>query len=78
MYDFVIPQMGMGTTEADIMNWKVKVGDKIKKGDPIVEVESEKVSTILESEKSGVIVEILHKEDETVEVGSVICRIKEE
>ena len=78
MYDFVIPQMGMGTTEADIIEWKVKVGDKIKKGDPIVEIESEKVSTILESEKSGVVTEILYKNGETVGVGSIVCKIKEE
>ena len=78
MYDFVIPKMGMGTTDAEIMKWKVKVGDKVKEGDPIVEVESEKVSIVLESEKSGVVTEILYKNGETVELGSVICRIKEE
>lgn len=78
MYDFVIPKMGMATTEAEIMDWKVKVGDKVKKGDPIVEVESEKASVVLESERSGVVTEILYKNGETVELGNVICRIKEE
>ena len=61
LYDFIIPKMGMGTTDIDIIKWKVKVSDKVKKGDPIIEIESEKVSTVLESEKSGVVAEVLYK-----------------
>ena len=74
----VIPKMGMGTTEVDIMSWKIQEGDHIKSGDPIVEIESEKTSIIIESEVSGVIAEILYKNGESVPVGEVICKINEE
>jgi len=76
MYDFTVPKMGMDTTEVEILKWKVEVGYKVKKGDPIVEIEFEKATTEIESDVSGTIEEILFKEGEIVKVGSVICKIK--
>ena len=76
MYELTVPKMGMDTTEVEILKWIVKVGDNVKKGDPIVEIEFEKATTEIESEVSGVIEEILFKEGDIVNVGSVICRIK--
>ena len=76
MYDFTIPKVGMGITEVEISEWKVKAGDKVNIGDEIVEIETEKASTVLESNVSGVIKEILCKDGDTVEVGKVVCRIK--
>ena len=78
MYDFIIPKMGEGDIDIEIMDIKVKVGDFVKEGDPIVEAESEKASTILESEKSGIVEEVLLKKGDTVKVGAVVCRIKEQ
>ena len=78
MHDLTIPKMGMDTTEVEILKWIVKVGDKVKKGDPVAEIEFEKATTEIESEVSGVIEEILFKEGDIVDVGSVICRIKDE
>lgn len=75
MYDCVIPSMGMDTSTVDIMEWKVKVGDKVKKGDPILEIESEKTSLVIESEESGIVKEILYEEGDTVKIGEVVCRI---
>ena len=76
MHELTVPKMGMDTTEVEILKWIVKVGDNVKKGDPIVEIEFEKATTEIESEVSGVIEEILFKEGDIVNVGSVICRIK--
>jgi len=76
MQELTVPKMGMDTTEVEILKWIVKVGDNVKKGDPIVEIEFEKATTEIESEVSGVIEEILFKEGDIVNVGSVICRIK--
>jgi len=78
MKNVVIPKMGMGTTEVEILKWKVKEGDSVKAGEPIVEIESEKTSVAIESEVSGVVGEIYFKEEEEVPVGSVICTIKED
>lgn len=78
MHELTVPKMGMDTTEVEILKWIVKVGDNVKKGDPIVEIEFEKATTEIESEVSGIIEEILFKEGDIVNVGSVICRIKNE
>ena len=78
MHELTVPKMGMDTTEVEILKWIVKVGDNVKKGDSIVEIEFEKATTEIESEVSGVIEEILFKEGDIVNVGSVICRIKNE
>lgn len=78
MYDFTLPKLGQSDAEIEIMNFKVKINDQIKIGDPIIEVETEKASTILESEINGVVKEILVKNGEIVGVGTVLCRIMEE
>ena len=78
LYDFTLPKLGQSDAEIEIMDFKVKINDQIKIGDPIVEVETEKASTILESEINGVVKEILVKNGEIVGVGTVLCRIMEE
>ena len=78
MHDFMIPKVGMGITEIEILDWKVKTGDKVTTGDPVVEIESDKAVSILESDVSGMVKEILYHNEDIVEVGSVICRIEEE
>jgi pyruvate/2-oxoglutarate dehydrogenase complex dihydrolipoamide acyltransferase (E2) component len=76
MYELTVPKMGMDTTEVEILKWMIKVGDSIKKGDPVAEIEFEKATTEIEAEVSGVVEEILFKEGDIVNVGSVIARIK--
>lgn len=78
MFDVVIPKVGMSVTEVEITKWKVKKGDKVNKDDEIVEITMEKANTILTSEVSGIVEEILFNEGDTVKVGEVICRIKTE
>ena len=78
MFEVVIPKVGMSVTEVEITKWKVKEGDKVNKGDEIVEIAMEKANTVLTSEVSGIVDEILFKEGDTVKVGEVVCRIKTE
>jgi len=75
---FKIPKVGMGITEVEISKWEVRVGDEIKKGDSILEISSEKTSTVLESDTDGTIDNILFEEGEMVAVGAIICHISEE
>ena len=77
MYSEIIPAVGMGITEVEIISWKVKIGDKVNKGDLIVEIEMEKASAVLEASVTGVVKEILFKEGDIAEVGNVICKINE-
>jgi pyruvate/2-oxoglutarate dehydrogenase complex dihydrolipoamide acyltransferase (E2) component len=74
--DVQLPKLGMSTEEADVVAWLVKVGDLISVGTPLVEVETEKVSTEIEAEVSGTIVELLVAEGDTVLIGTILCRIE--
>ncbi len=77
MKKIVIPDVAMGDAEVDILKWNVKEGDSVKKGDVIVEVESEKASVGVESEYDGVITKIIHKEGEVSSIGQVIGEMEE-
>lgn len=78
MHDIVIPKVGMGITEVGIIEWRVSIGDRVKKEDPIVEIETEKAVVVLESDVSGLVKEIVYQNEDLVDVGSVICRIEED
>ncbi|MFC2145031.1 biotin/lipoyl-containing protein [Actinomycetota bacterium] len=75
MKEFKIPKVGMGITEVEITKWEVGIGEKVKKGDPIVDISTEKASTVLESDIDGTIDEILFEEGEMAVVGETICYI---
>lgn len=73
-----MPQLGESVTEGTISKWLVKQGDKVNKYDPIAEVMTDKVNAEVPSSYTGTIVELVAKEDETIEVGGVICLINVE
>ena len=78
MKKIAIPDVAMGDAEVDIMKWKVKEGDKVKKGDVLVDIESEKVNVGLEAEYDGVITKIIAKEGEVTSIGQAIGEMEEE
>lgn len=71
-----MPKLGESVTEGTISSWLVKPGDKVEKYDAIAEVLTDKVTAEIPSSFSGTIKEILAEEDETLEVGEVICTIE--
>ncbi len=77
MKKVTIPEVGMGDEEVDLIKWKVKEGDTVKKGDPLVQIESEKVNVDIEAEYDGVITKILHQDGAVLTVGTVIAEIDE-
>jgi 2-oxoglutarate dehydrogenase E2 component (dihydrolipoamide succinyltransferase) len=62
---------GMGMSEATVTQWFSAVGDQVKRGDPLVEVEAEKVTVTIESPYEGVLMEIVADVDDTLQVGDV-------
>lgn len=74
----LMPQLGESVTEGTISKWLVKVGDKVKKYDPICEVNTDKVNAEVPSTLTGTITDIIVPEGETVEVGTLICYIASE
>lgn len=73
-----MPQLGESVTEGTISKWLVKVGDTVKMYDPICEVNTDKVNAEVPSSFSGMVIEIVAAEGETVEVGALICYISAE
>lgn len=70
-----VPKFGMSTVEVDIMAVFVTAGNHVNAGDPLVEIESEKATMVIESEHAGVVREVLVAEDDISNVGDVICRL---
>jgi len=66
---------GMNTSKVSVVRWLKRVGDRIEKGEPVVELETEKVSYELDSPVEGVLLKILAQETAEVPIGDVICRI---
>ena len=76
--DIIMPKMGESITEGTIVEWKKKVGDKIKKDETILEISTDKVDSEVPSPASGILLKIISEKNETVAVGSVLGYIGEE
>ena len=75
MPEYLLPDVGEGLTEAEIVGWKVKVGDVVAINDVVVEIETAKSLVELPSPFAGTVTALLVAEGETVEVGTPIIAI---
>jgi len=73
-----MPQWGMAMTEGKITQWLKHEGEAVQKGDPLFEVETEKITNTAEAIASGVLYRIIVGEGETVAVGTVVAIIAAE
>ncbi|MCL4560259.1 MAG: 2-oxoglutarate dehydrogenase complex dihydrolipoyllysine-residue succinyltransferase [Chloroflexi bacterium] len=73
----VVPSLGESIIEATVSKWYKKEGDRVNVGDPLLELETDKVNLDVGAEKSGVIAQIQKKEGEDVKVGDVLGVIDE-
>lgn len=74
----VMPKLGASMEEGTIDNWLVEVGDKVEAGDPIVEIQTDKITIEVEAEVDGVLLKKLYDVGDTVPVLEVIAYIGEE
>ena len=72
---FRLPDVGEGLTEAEIVSWKVKVGDTVKVNDIIVEIETAKSLVELPCPYAGTVNELYAAQGDTVDVGSPIIAV---
>jgi len=73
--DLVVPTLGESVTEATVSKWLKQVGDPVKADEPVVELETDKVSVAVPSPEAGVLSEIKIQEGCTVNVGVVLGSI---
>lgn len=73
-----MPQMGESIAEGTLSKWLKKVGDEVKRDEPIFEISTDKVDAEIPAPAAGVIAEILVEEGETVAVQTVVARLETE
>src|SRR3954470_21664933 len=73
-----MPQMGESIAEGTLSKWLKKVGDVVKRDEPIFEISTDKVDAEIPAPAAGVLAEIIVKEGETVAVQTVVARLETE
>ena len=74
--DLVVPMLGESVTEATVSKWLKQVGDPVKADEPVVELETDKVSVAVPSPETGVLSEIKIQTGSTVNVGAVLGSVE--
>jgi len=77
MTNIVVPELGESVVEARVARWLKKEGDRVEVGEPIVELETEKIDLEVNAERGGVIASIKRKEGEDVKIGEVLGVVDE-
>ena len=76
--DVIMPQMGESIAEGTLSRWIKKVGEAVKRDEPIFEISTDKVDAEIPAPAAGVLSEILVQEGQTVAVQTVVARIDTE
>lgn len=74
--DVIMPQMGESIAEGTLSRWMKKVGDSVKRDEPMFEISTDKVDAEIPAPNAGVLAEILVQEGQTVAVQTVVARIE--
>ena len=76
--NIILPAMSDQMTEAELLTWKVSVGDEVKKGYVIAEIATDKVDMDLDSPYDGKIIKLNTEEGSMVNVGETLAEIEVE
>src|SRR3954447_15740847 len=75
MAEIIMPKMGDAMTEGKVVRWYKKAGDAVKKGEPVLEIETDKVNLDLEAEQDGTLGNVTAEAGQMVEVGGVLATV---
>jgi pyruvate dehydrogenase E2 component (dihydrolipoamide acetyltransferase) len=75
MPEVIMPKMGDAMEEGTLVRWIVSEGDEVNEGDPLAEIETDKVTIELEAESSGTLHELRASEGDSVPVGDAVAMI---
>ena len=75
--DVTMPRLSDSMEEGTVLKWLVEEGGEVKRGEPLVEIETDKANMTYEADTDGVLIEVLAKEGDTLAIGEVIARIGE-
>ena len=77
MSNIVVPQLGESVVEARVAKWLKKVGDRVTTGEPVVELETDKIDLEVGADHAGVLSTISRSEGEDVKVGDVLAVVED-
>src|SRR3954462_5079877 len=75
--EVVMPRLSDSMEEGTILKWLVSEGDEVKRGQEIVEIETDKANMTYEADTDGALIEIVAQEGDTLPIGELIARIGE-
>src|SRR3954468_3225226 len=75
--NIVVPELGESVVEARVAKWLKKPGDEVSAGEPLVELETEKIDLEVSADRAGVLANIKHQEGADVKVGEVLATLEE-
>lgn len=75
--NIVVPQLGESIVEARVARWLKQAGDAVKAGEPLVELETDKIDVEVSAERAGVLAEIRRNAGDDVQVGEVLGLVDE-
>jgi len=73
MANIVVPELGESVVEARVARWLKKEGDRVELGEPVVELETEKIDLEVNADRSGVLSSIKRQEGEDVKIGELLA-----
>jgi 2-oxoglutarate dehydrogenase E2 component (dihydrolipoamide succinyltransferase) len=73
--DIVVPTLGESVTEATIARWLKQAGDIVAADEPLVELETDKVTVEVPAPQAGMLTDLMVGEGDNVEVGALLARI---
>ncbi|HXZ50583.1 MAG TPA: biotin/lipoyl-containing protein, partial [Burkholderiales bacterium] len=75
MTDFKLPSLGADMDQGKLLEWKVKPGDAVRRGQVVALVDTSKAAVEVEIWHDGVVQELITKPGETIPVGTVMARL---
>jgi pyruvate dehydrogenase E2 component (dihydrolipoamide acetyltransferase) len=73
--DVTMPRLSDSMEEGTVLKWLVEQGGEVKRGEPLVEIETDKANMTYESDADGTLIEIVAQEGDTLAIGETIARI---
>ena len=75
--DVVMPRLSDSMEEGTVLKWLVEEGAEVKRGEPLVEIETDKANMTYEADTGGTLIEVVASEGDTLAIGEVIARVGE-
>src|SRR5918992_3392506 len=73
--DVTMPRLSDSMEEGTVLKWLVDEGGEVKRGEPLVEIETDKANMTYESDTDGTLIDVVAQEGDTLPIGELIARI---